>query len=40
MEISSAYTNAAYNEIIAVGILVVAIMFRPRGLFASSREAW
>lgn len=40
MEISSAYTNAAYNEIIAVGILVLAIMFRPQGLFASVREAW
>jgi branched-subunit amino acid ABC-type transport system permease component len=40
MEISSAYIDAAYNQIIAVGILVIAIMFRPSGLFASSREAW
>lgn len=40
MEISSAYIDAAYNQIIAVGILVIAIMFRPSGLFTSSREAW
>jgi branched-chain amino acid transport system permease protein len=40
MSISSTYTNAAYNEIIAVAILVLAIMFRPQGLFASVREAW
>ena len=40
MAISSAYINAAYNEIIAVGLLVLAIMFRPQGLFASVREAW
>jgi branched-chain amino acid transport system permease protein len=40
MEISSAYIDAAYNQIMAVGILVIAIMFRPSGLFASSREAW
>jgi branched-subunit amino acid ABC-type transport system permease component len=40
MEISSAYIDAAYNQIIAVGILVIAIMFRPNGLFSSSREAW
>jgi branched-subunit amino acid ABC-type transport system permease component len=40
MEISSAYIDAAYNQIIAVGILVIAILFRPSGLFSSSREAW
>lgn len=40
MEISSAYVDAAYNQIIAVGILVIAILFRPNGLFSSSREAW
>lgn len=40
MEISSAYIDAAYNQIIAVGILVIAILFRPSGLFSSAREAW
>jgi branched-chain amino acid transport system permease protein len=40
MEVSSAYVDAAYNQIIAVGILVIAILFRPSGLFSSAREAW
>jgi branched-subunit amino acid ABC-type transport system permease component len=39
-EVSAAYINASYKQIIAVGILVVAILFRPNGLFSSARETW
>ncbi len=39
-EVSAAYINASYKQIIAVGILVIAILFRPNGLFSSARETW
>jgi branched-subunit amino acid ABC-type transport system permease component len=37
-EVSAAYINAAYKTTLAVGILVLAILIRPNGLFAVSRE--
>ena len=37
-EVSAAYINAAYKTTLAVGILVLAILLRPNGLFAVSRE--
>lgn len=39
-EVSAAYINASYKQILAVGILVIAILFRPNGLFSSARETW
>jgi branched-subunit amino acid ABC-type transport system permease component len=39
MEVSAVYVDAAYKEIIAVGILVLAILFRPSGLFTTARPA-
>jgi len=40
MEVSAAYIDPAYKEVIAVAILVLAILFRPNGLFSSARETW
>ncbi len=37
MEVSAEYIDAAYKEIIAVGILILAILFRPAGLFTTAR---
>jgi branched-subunit amino acid ABC-type transport system permease component len=39
-EVSAAYIDASYKQIIAVAILVIAILFRPNGLFSSARETW
>ena len=38
-ELSAAYTAASYKQIIAVAVLILAILFRPNGLFTSAREA-
>ena len=37
MEVSAVYVDAAYKEVIAVGILILAILFRPSGLFTTAR---
>ena len=38
-EVSAAYIDPAYKQVIAVAVLVVAILVRPNGLFTSAREA-
>jgi branched-subunit amino acid ABC-type transport system permease component len=38
-EVAAAYTAASYKQIIAVAVLILAILFRPNGLFTSAREA-
>jgi branched-subunit amino acid ABC-type transport system permease component len=37
MEVSAAFTNPAYKTSIAVGILIVALLFRPSGLFSNAQ---
>src|SRR5450759_5011197 len=35
-ELAAAYTNPAYREVVAFGILVVMLLFRPNGLFGAA----
>ena len=37
MEVSAVYVDAAYKEVIAIVILVLAILFKPSGLFTTAR---
>lgn len=38
MEVSAAFVSPAYKTSIAVGLLILALLLRPNGLFSSSRE--
>jgi branched-subunit amino acid ABC-type transport system permease component len=35
-ELAAAYTNPAYREVVAFGILVVMLLVRPNGLFGAA----
>jgi branched-subunit amino acid ABC-type transport system permease component len=38
MEVSAVFVSPAYKTSIAVGLLVLALLFRPDGLLASRRK--
>jgi branched-chain amino acid transport system permease protein len=35
-EVAAAYTNPAYREVVAFGILIVMLLVRPNGLFGAA----
>ena len=37
MEVSAAYVNASYKQVIAIAVLILAVLFRPTGLFSTAR---
>jgi branched-subunit amino acid ABC-type transport system permease component len=39
LELAAAYMDASYKQVLAVGVLFLALLFRPYGLFASSSRS-